>query len=104
MISNPIRSTLTGDSDFKQILVEFISKVPKRLESIRKAMNESDTKNFCTLIHQLKGACGSYGFQELTPLASQLEAELRSGASLQSPLSALEIFIELCMRMTAESE
>lgn len=104
MISNPIRSTLIGDSDFKQLLVEFVSKVPKRIESIRKAMNESDTKNLCTLIHQLKGACGSYGFEELTPLASQLEADLRSGASLESQLSALEMFIESCMRMTAESE
>jgi HPt (histidine-containing phosphotransfer) domain-containing protein len=104
MISNPIRSTLIGDPDFKQILVEFVSKVPKRLESIRNAMNESDTENLCVLLHQLKGACGSYGFHELTPLASQLEAELRSGASLRSQLDALEIFIESCMRMTAEPE
>ena len=104
MISNPIRSTLIGDPDFKQILVEFVSKVPKRLESIRNAMNESDTKKLCALLHQLKGACGSYGFHELTPLASQLEAELRSGASLRSQLDALEIFIESCMRMTAEPE
>ncbi|MFO1064544.1 MAG: hypothetical protein U0892_11830 [Pirellulales bacterium] len=31
-----------------------------------------DHAGLCTLVHQLRGACGSYGFEEITPIANEL--------------------------------
>ena len=65
-------------------------------------MEQSDSNQLCTLIHQLKGACGSYGFHEITPHATTLEEQLRSGANMASLVDSLEAFMETCLRMTAE--
>jgi HPt (histidine-containing phosphotransfer) domain-containing protein len=99
-----IYSQLVDDPDYAELVTEFVSHVPDRIKSIRAAMAQNDTRSLCTLIHQLKGACGSYGFHELTPLASHLEGELRSGASVESQFDALEAFMETCLRMTADPE
>jgi HPt (histidine-containing phosphotransfer) domain-containing protein len=65
-------------------------------------MQLNDVKTLRTLIHQLRGACGSYGFNDLTPLATRIEEELRVSDSIQSQIGSLEEFMDMCLRMTAE--
>ena len=102
MISNPIHSTLVEDPDFAELVSEFVSNVPERIRAIRQCIDSNDTKQLCTLVHQLKGACGSYGFHEITPIAASLEARIRSEAEISSLLESLEVFIATCLRMTAD--
>ncbi len=102
MISNPIRSTLLQDPDYAELVSEFVSNVPERILAIRKCIASNDTKQLCTLVHQLKGACGSYGFHEITPIAASLEAKIRSEAEISALLESLEAFIATCLRMTAD--
>lgn len=102
MLLQPIRSKLVDDPDYSELVSEFVSNIPERVLSIRKSLEQSDSKLLSTLIHQLKGACGSYGFHEITPLATSLERQLRSGASMLSLVDALEVLIDSCLRMTAD--
>lgn len=102
MISEPIRSTLVQDPDYAELVSEFVSNVPGRILAIRNSIESNDPKRLCTLVHQLKGACGSYGFHEITPIAASLESKMRSGTEIVSLLDSLEVFIETCLRMTAE--
>lgn len=98
----PIRSKLADDPDYAELVSEFVSNIPQRLLSIRNSMEQSDSNQLCTLIHQLKGACGSYGFHEVTPHATTLEEQLRSGATMIALVDTLEAFLETCQRMTAD--
>ena len=98
----PIHSKLVDDPDYSELVSEFVSNIPERVLSIRKSVEMSDSKLLSTLIHQLRGACGSYGFHEITPLATALEGQLRSGASIMSMVDALEELIDSCLRMTAD--
>ena len=102
LLLHAIHSKLADDPDYSELVSEFVSNIPERVLSIRKSVEQSDSKLLCTLIHQLKGACGSYGFHEITPLASSLEGQLRSGASMLSLIDALEVLIDTCLRMTAD--
>ena len=102
MTASPIRSALVQDPDFAEIVSAFVEEVPKRVESIRNTFAEQDRKRLCTLVHQLRGACGSYGFHELTPLATTLEFSLRSTVPLEQLLPQVEEFLEACLRMTDE--
>jgi histidine phosphotransfer protein HptB len=97
----PIRSKLADDPDYTELVSEFVSNIPLRLLSIRKSMEQNDRNQLCTLIHQLKGACGSYGFYEVTPQATILEEQLRSGASIIALVDRLEEFLATCQRLTA---
>jgi HPt (histidine-containing phosphotransfer) domain-containing protein len=65
-------------------------------------MEQSDSNQLCRLIHQLKGACGSYGFHEVTPQATILEEQLRSGVTMIALVDRLEDFLETCQRFTAD--
>ena len=100
----PIYSTLTADPDYSELVVEFVANVPDRILSIRQSIERNDSKQLCTLIHQLKGACGSYGFHEITPLAATLEGEIRKGMDIPSLIDSLETFIDTCLRMSAAPE
>ena len=100
-MTSPIYSALMDDPDYAELVTEFVSKVPDRVHSIRQSIEANDSKQLCTLIHQLKGACGSYGFHEITPLADALEAEIRTGKDIYSMSDALEDFIHSCSRISA---
>ena len=52
-------------------------------------------------VHQLRGACGSYGFHELTSQATELENSLSAHVALVELNDALEEFLSACSRMTA---
>lgn len=98
----PIRSKLADDPDYTELVCEFVSNIPLRLLSIRKSIEQNDHNQLRTLIHQLKGACGSYGFHEVTPQATILEEQLRSGATMIALADRLEEFLATCQRLTAD--
>ena len=102
MSLEPIRSTLVQDPDYAELVSEFVSNVPDRIRAIRDSIDSNDAKQLCTLVHQLKGACGSYGFHEITPIAASLESKMRSGTEIAALLDSLEAFIATCLRMTAD--
>ncbi len=103
-MNGPIHSSLISDPDYWELVSEFVSNVPDRVHMIRKSIEERDTKQLCTLIHQLKGACGSYGFHEVTPLAASLEGEIRKGTDIALLVDSIEAFIQMCLRMSASPD
>jgi HPt (histidine-containing phosphotransfer) domain-containing protein len=53
--------------------------------------------------HQLKGAAGSYGFDQLTPLAAALEFAVRDNESEAAVQQAFEALIEACCQVRTGS-
>jgi len=104
MASGHICSSYQSDPDFEELLVEFVQGVPDRVQAIRDAQRENRSAVLSTLVHQLRGACGSYGFHEMTPSAASLDEDLRAGISLDALGTRIDAFIDDCLRMTAGSE
>jgi HPt (histidine-containing phosphotransfer) domain-containing protein len=77
---DPIRSTYEADPDMLEIICEFASELPARAETLEALLAARAFAELQTLAHQLKGAGGGYGFNQITDFAARLELALKSGA------------------------
>ena len=68
-----IYSTLGGDPDFAELVEMFVEEMPDRIAALQQAFDCGDVKELRCLAHQLKGAAGSFGLDQLTPLAAAVE-------------------------------
>lgn len=100
MNNEPIRSRLAGDSGLADVIASFVNAIPGRVQSIRTCIEQQDKDELCKLIHQLKGVCGSYGFDAITPLAVQLEKQLDRDIAIETLQPDLEAFLACCLRIT----
>lgn len=75
-----IRSIYEDDPDMLEILVDFAKDLPQRVVELQEKQEQGDLASLQTLAHQLKGAGGGYGFQQITDVAGSLEQALKEGA------------------------
>jgi len=71
-----IYSTLASDPDFSDLVAMYVDEMPERIEQIQRAYQSDERETLIRLIHQLKGAAGSYGFSVLTEEAMVVEKQL----------------------------
>ena len=87
---SPIVSTLATDPDFAELVVDYVSDIPARIEScigFVEAQNWPELKRFA---HQIKGSAGSYGFGQITAIAALLEAALAKETELEQKIKLAE--------------
>ncbi len=96
-----IYSSYADDPDFKELLDEFVERIPERVGSMRAMFLEQDSTGLITIVHQLRGACGSYGFHQLTQPAEELESLLQANALNDDVENRLELFLAACSRLTS---
>ena len=94
----PIYSDFGDDEDFAEIVEAFANDLPERVVSVEQAYQDQDWDSLNRLAHQLKGACGSYGFHELTPFAFALERAARD-ENIEQIEKALNEFVGVCQRV-----
>ncbi len=68
-----VYSSFSDDPDFAELIEFFVDAIPERTELLRESHQQQDTDQMKTIAHQLKGAGGGYGFEELSTHAAQLE-------------------------------
>lgn len=64
---------LKDDPDLIDLIDRFISRLPSMQGEIIKAYDEKDWEKFTSLIHQMKGVGGNYGYPMLTTLSTEIE-------------------------------
>jgi HPt (histidine-containing phosphotransfer) domain-containing protein len=101
---SPIRSTLASDPDYLDLVQEFVSEMPAKQAAIKVFAAKGDLPQLQRAIHQLRGACGGYGFQCLTTAAASIEESIKAGNSLQAIEARLNEFIADLSRITADPE
>ncbi len=99
-----ITSQLAGNEDFAPLLQQFISEIPERISHIDLALAAHDVALLKRILHQLKGACGGYGFPSLTEEAFALEKVINNETSLKDFESEIVRFIASLRLMTADPE
>lgn len=102
----PIRSEFASDPDMAELVAEFVSELPDKSQTLHAALQKNQFADLQRLSHQLKGACGGYGFPQLGEAAAKLEARLKQ-IGIQPQVDALEDvtrqvdeLVELCRRAT----
>jgi signal transduction histidine kinase/CheY-like chemotaxis protein/HPt (histidine-containing phosphotransfer) domain-containing protein len=65
------------DARFQKLVDKFISTIPQKIKALEDALSGRDDEALPTLVHQLKGSAGSYGFEEISLRARRCEQALR---------------------------
>lgn len=104
---SPLVSQFAGDPEMAELVRLFVSELPERLEALTAAWSQRRIADVTRMAHQLKGACGGYGFPTIGQAAANLESRLRTlGASqaegaLESLKAEFGKLLELCSRASA---
>ncbi len=96
-----VYSQLGGDPDLSELVTMFVDEMPHRLGSFQEAQAAGNREALGRLSHQMKGAAGSYGFDQATPYAARLEKAARENVPEEELLRALHELVDLCSRMRA---
>ena len=100
--AEPVHSSLATDPVLGGIVALFVSEMPARIETLETQSARRDWEELRRTAHQLKGALGSHGFHQLTPVARQLETEIQESQPEMEILNTAERLIEMCRRLSAE--
>jgi HPt (histidine-containing phosphotransfer) domain-containing protein len=94
-------SNLSADPDLAELVDLFIAELPERLVQLNCALEAGNLVDLARFAHQLKGAGGSYGFPQLTPVAANLERLAKQAADEMSLRNALDELIGVTSQLRA---
>ena len=63
-------------SSIESLVDVYLDEMDNHINKLKHAFAEDDEEILRTLVHQLKGSAGCYGFQKITDAAAALEKEL----------------------------
>ena len=96
-----IYSTLGNDPELGELVSMFVDELQQRVDHMAECVQEEDWQQLGRAAHQLKGAAGSYGFQQLTPVLQQLESSAKQADDPHDTLKAFEVIVRYCDRVRA---
>lgn len=92
----PIYSTFASDPDLGDLVEMYVDEMPDRIAAIRERLEADDWEGLRTLVHQMKGAAGSYGFGSLSQAAMGVEYAISSKDAEDRILQGLEGLLRMC--------
>ena len=98
-MAEPILSTLADDPDLGSIVELYVAEMPGRVATLLAQFDAGDRCGLSTTAHQIKGAAGSHGFHQVTPIAARLETALRDDRTDAEISEALEALVDACRRV-----
>jgi HPt (histidine-containing phosphotransfer) domain-containing protein len=99
--TEPLYSALGGDPDLRDIVDQFVWEMPERVANLLDRLNSGNWEELRRLVHQLKGAAGSYGFDLLTPSAGRVEDAIREARTEEEIRRAVDSLVALCAQARA---
>lgn len=99
MENESLYSSLAGDPDLGEIVGMFVDEMPSRLANLSQCLAEGNWEQLGRYAHQMKGACGSYGFDQLTAPAARLEHACRDTQDELLIREAVAELTQLCQRV-----
>ena len=103
-MESPRISQMMNDKRFRPILLKFLAGLPERIKAIETARVGGHDEDLLTLVHQLKGSAGSYGFPRISELARECQDGLREQVSREVWLPKLMELTQELDRVSQESD
>ena len=98
-----VYSTLGADPDLGDLVEMYVDEMPDRIAALKGAFQRGEMEDLRREAHQMKGAGGSYGFDQLTPVAAALECAVSHHESVETIEQTLEKLLDVCLRVRAGS-
>lgn len=97
----PIHSLFADDPEMHELISYFVQELPDRARTVAELWRERNLEDLQRMAHQLKGACGGYGFTPVGVAAERLEDSLKSEADIDAIGEQVTQLIDLCRRVAA---
>ena len=94
---------LKEEPDLIDLINKFLSRLPGMQDAIMKAYSDKEWETFLSLIHQMKGVGGNYGYPALTTLCAEIEVNAKNQQYSDVETKLLE-FTLLCEKVLAGNE
>ncbi|MGB2988211.1 MAG: response regulator [Phycisphaerae bacterium] len=101
---NIIVSDQSGDPDMRELIEQFVDRLPERVAALEQALTEQDIEALATLGHQLKGTAGNYGFMPISEAAAALERSAKARHGIDELNKGVQALVDLCRRARATAE
>jgi HPt (histidine-containing phosphotransfer) domain-containing protein len=98
----PLNSPLAIDPTLCEMVQMFVDEMPQRIVRMRKTFDAHDWHALRLGIRHLSTAASSHGFDQLVPVAAEVEAKLTHREPTPEVGRALEKLLEQCSRVTAQ--
>lgn len=95
---NAVRSRLSGDPDLLPLISSFVDALPTRIDRMTALLAQGAHGELQRVAHQLRGACGGYGFDEIGVRAGALERAVCEGAGVDALRAQIDELAALCAR------
>lgn len=105
-----LTSEFAGDPDMTELVKLFVDEMPQRIDAIVESWERGAAADLRRLAHQMKGACGGYGFPQVGLAAGELEKSLASFGDeagvgdLEGLRGQVDELIGMCRRITADPD
>ena len=83
LISNAENNQEMND-DIGDLQIKFLTRLPEYVDQIKQALDNDKLTDAKSVVHQLKGLGGSFGYPEITQIASDLEDLLRDSKTQEA--------------------
>lgn len=87
-----------ADDDLLELVEMYVAELPDRIAAIEKAVDTQDLATVATLVHQLKGSAGAYGFPSITDAAKEIQPGAMAGEDLEALKPQIRALVDLCRR------
>jgi HPt (histidine-containing phosphotransfer) domain-containing protein len=91
-----IYSEFGGDAVMGELVQMFVDELPERVEMIESALSSGDMESLQRIAHQMKGAVGSYGFDQLTSYAAAVESSVGEPDGREQIHNTVQELIQVC--------
>lgn len=95
----PLVSSFADDPDLGEIVGMFVEEMPARVDNLLARLQAGDWEGLERAAHQLKGAAGSYGFDQITPCAARAERAVKQRQPEGEIRAAVTELVQLCQRV-----
>jgi CheY-like chemotaxis protein/HPt (histidine-containing phosphotransfer) domain-containing protein len=94
-----ITSLFASDEGMTELIEWFTREIEKDIERIERALERGDRGEIGTIVHQLKGSAGSYGFPAVSEQAERVEACIARNDEGEHLQREVAVLIDLCNRL-----
>lgn len=73
-----IHSEYEHDEDMKELLSEYVQSLPGVVSELQKVQTIGEWRAFLSIVHQVKGTGGNFGFTKLSEIAADVESKIKA--------------------------
>jgi PAS domain S-box-containing protein len=94
-----IKSSMASYPGMAAIIIELVQGLPGEVQKMKTALAGNDMDALRRVVHQLRGACGGYGFDAVTAVAAAAEESIKNAAPAAEVSAKVGALINLISRI-----